>query len=72
MYDGEEPPVQRCPECGSETYLLMEEEVGCVSCEFVLGECDRCRKILTPYDSDTSIENSRFCNICFSIESCGV
>ena len=66
-YDEKEPSVQKCPECGSETYLLTEEEVGCVLCEFVLGECVGCGDRLTPFD--TSIENSRYCNFCFSIES---
>ena len=62
--DGGEPPVETCPECGFEIYLLTEEEVGCVSCGLVLGECLRCGNSLIPHD--TSFEDSRYCCYCFN------
>ena len=62
MTDGGVSPVETCPECGFETYLLTEEEVGCVSCGLVLGECLRCGNGLMPYG--ISFEDSRFCSYC--------
>ena len=67
MTDGGESPVQTCPDCGFETYLLTEEEVGCVSCGLVLGGCVRCGKGLMPYD--TSFVDSHYCCYCFHQES---
>ena len=63
MTDGGESPVQTCPGCGSKTYLLTVEEVGCVWCELVLGECVRCGNSLIP--DDTPFEDIRFCGYCF-------
>ena len=55
MTDGGDSPLQACPECGLETYVLSEEEVGCVWCEVgcvwcdcVLDECAVCHVALTP------------------------
>ena len=69
MTDGDELPLQTCPECGFETYLFTEDEVGCVWCGLELGECVRCGNSLIP--SGTSFENSRLCSYCFYQESKG-
>jgi plasmid stabilization system protein ParE len=60
--DGDEGPLQTCPECGLDTYVLSEEEVGCAWCELVLDECGRCSTALTP--SNVSFDNSGFCSYC--------
>ena len=62
MTDGGELPVETCPECGFETYLLTEEEVGCVWCGLVLGECRSCGDRLMP--NDAWFEVSRICSYC--------
>ena len=67
MTDGGELPVETCPECGFETYLHTEKEIGCVSCGLELGECVRCGNILKPFDS--SFEDSRICSYCYYQES---
>ena len=67
MTDGGELPVETCPDCEFETYLLTEEEVGCVSCGLVLGECIRCGNRLMPFG--TSFEDSRVCSYCDYQES---
>jgi hypothetical protein len=65
--DGDERPVQTCPECGLDTYVLSEEETGCAWCELVLDECGRCSTSLTP--SNVSFDNSAFCSYCDHIMS---
>jgi transcription elongation factor Elf1 len=60
--DGGEEPLQTCPECGLDTYVLSEEETGCAWCELVLDECGRCSTALTP--SNVSFDNSTFCSYC--------
>lgn len=60
--DGGEEPLQTCPECGLDTYVLSEEETGCAWCELVLDECGRCSTALTP--SNVSFDNSAFCSYC--------
>lgn len=60
--DGGDPPIGICPECGLETYLTTDREVGCVWCECVLGECGRCSVCLTP--ENVSADNSNFCAYC--------
>ena len=67
MTDGDELPLQTCPDCGLETYLLTEDEIGCVSCRLELRECVRCGNSLIP--SDTSFGDSRLCSYCFYQES---
>jgi hypothetical protein len=60
--DGDEGPLQTCPECGLDTYVVSEEETGCAWCELVLDECGRCSTSLTP--SNVSFDNSAFCSYC--------
>ena len=60
--DGGEQPVQVCSDCGSETYVLTEERVGCLSCGLVLEECARCMTGLTPENVDP--DNSKLCGYC--------
>lgn len=62
MTDGGEYPVQDCPECGLGTYLLSEEEVGCVWCGCTLGDCARCNTGLMPDNVDP--DNHSLCNYC--------
>ena len=60
--DGGEGPLQTCPECGLDTYVLSEEE-GCAWCELVLDDkCGRCSTSLTP--STVSCDNFAFCSYC--------
>ena len=40
MTDGGDSPLQDCPECGLTTYVLTEEQVGCVWCGCTLGKCE--------------------------------
>jgi transcription elongation factor Elf1 len=65
--DGGEELVQSCPECGQNTYVLSDEETGCVWCELVLDECGRCWAPLTP--SNVSFDNSSFCSYCDNLLS---
>jgi plasmid stabilization system protein ParE len=60
--DGGEEPLQTCPECGLDTYVLSAKETGCVWCELVLDECGRCWTTLTP--SNVSFDNPAFCSYC--------
>jgi hypothetical protein len=62
--DGDEGPLQTCPECGLHTYVLSE---GCAWCELVLDECGRCSTPLTP--SNVSFDSSVFCSYCDHIMS---
>jgi DNA-directed RNA polymerase subunit RPC12/RpoP len=61
--DGGFDPLERCPECGLETYLLYEHDEGCAWCEFVLdAECARCFTELTP--SNISFDSPTLCSYC--------
>ena len=62
MTDGGDKPVLDCPECGLATYLLSKEQVGCVWCDLVLGECGRCMAGLTP--DNVSRDNLGLCSYC--------
>lgn len=66
--DGDTDPVQDCPECGLHTYLLTEDEVGCVWCDFVLeSECARCHAGLTPDNVDP--DHHGLCSYCGNLWS---
>jgi DNA-directed RNA polymerase subunit M/transcription elongation factor TFIIS len=61
--DGGEEPLHHCPECGSEAYVIYEEN-ACAYCGFSLeGQtCGRCGETLTPYT--VSADNNGFCSYC--------
>lgn len=67
MTDGGDQPVQTCPECGLDAYLLAEEHVGCVWCGLVLEECARCMTGLT--HENVSYENHSLCGYCDNLMS---
>jgi hypothetical protein len=52
MKDGEEPPVDTCPECGRETFILQEDL--CVACGGSLSyhSCAVCGESLGPGDQE--------------------
>lgn len=50
--DGDEGPLQDCPECGLTTYVLTEEQAGCLWCDCSLDECAVCHVGLTPANVD--------------------
>lgn len=57
--DGGEPPIEECPECGLESYVV--EYAGCALCDFALpdgAECAICGDALTPHDYT---ENNGLC-----------
>jgi hypothetical protein len=62
MTDGEDPSLMICSDCGSATYIMSEEHVGCLSCGLVLDECARCMADLTPENVDPN--NSHLCGYC--------
>lgn len=62
MTDGGDSPLQDCPECGLTTYVLTEEEVGCVWCGCTLGECGRCMVSLIP--DNVCPDNLSLCSYC--------
>ena len=56
-------PVHDCPECGRSAYLSVEDEEGCVLCEFVLeGDCARCSETLTP--ENVAWDSNHLCSYC--------
>ncbi len=58
--DGGEPPIETCPECGEETYVLSEAR--CAACDFSVPEdaaCAVCGGALTAYDH---AENEGLCS----------
>jgi hypothetical protein len=57
MTDGGDAPLQDCPECGLTTYLLTEEDTGCVWCDCKLGECAVCHVGLMPDNVDPDNHN---------------
>ena len=65
--DGDDQPVQDCPECSLSTYLLTDEHVGCVWCGLVLGECGGCMTGLTP--ENVSPDNHGLCGYCDNLMS---
>lgn len=60
--EGGEGPIGTCPDCGVDTYILTDHEVGCANCGLVLGECGRCHTGLNPWNVDT--EKHRLCSYC--------
>jgi hypothetical protein len=62
MTDGGDPPLVNCSDCGSATYVMTEDYVGCLSCGLVLEKCVRCMTGLTPENVDP--DNSHLCSYC--------
>ena len=62
MIDGGDSPLQDCPDCGLSTYVLNEEEIGCVWCGCTLHKCARCMTGLMPDNVDPN--NHNLCNYC--------
>lgn len=62
MTDGGDSPLQACPDCGLGTYVINEEEIGCVWCGCTLGECVRCMTALMPDNVD--FHNHNLCGYC--------
>ena len=58
--DGGDAPLQECPECGLTTYILTEEETGCVWCDCALDECAVCHVGLMPDNVDP--DNHSLCS----------
>jgi DNA-directed RNA polymerase subunit M/transcription elongation factor TFIIS len=50
--DGGDPPLEECPECGRETYIVAEDKCVNPDCEFSLGDrrCAICHTHLTVGD----------------------
>ncbi len=49
--DGGDPPIETCPECGEETYVLAEAR--CAACDFEIpadATCAVCGAGLSAYD----------------------
>jgi len=65
--DGSEPPLYTCHDCGHETYVIWEDENGCVGCGASLDECWRCHLPLTP--DNVSAENFNLCGYCDNLMS---
>jgi hypothetical protein len=58
--DGGEPPIETCPECGEETYVLAESR--CAACDFAVpadAACSVCGGDLSAYDY---AENGGLCS----------
>ena len=63
MKDGDVAPLQDCPECSLTTYVLSDEGVGCVWCQFKLDdECAGCYTPLMPDNVDP--QNYGLCSYC--------
>jgi hypothetical protein len=60
--DGDIAPIQNCPECGLITYVLGDDDIGCVWCQCVLRECAVCGIGLIPDDVDP--DNHGLCGYC--------
>ena len=60
--DGADAPLDTCPECGVDAYIMSEEEVGCANCGLVLGECGRCHTGLVPSNVDP--DSHGLCSYC--------
>jgi hypothetical protein len=65
--DGGESPLYRCPDCNAYTYVIWEDENGCVSCGCSLGECLRCSAHLTP--DTVAYDNNELCGYCDNLMS---
>lgn len=65
--DGAETPLQTCPECSADTYVMWEEENGCVWCGLVLESCWRCGTPLTP--NNVGPDSSSMCDYCSHVMS---
>jgi peroxiredoxin family protein/DNA-directed RNA polymerase subunit M/transcription elongation factor TFIIS len=60
--DGGEDPLGLCPECGTKTYIVWDNENQCVNCFMQLGACARCGESLTP--DNVSSDSSDLCGYC--------
>ncbi len=60
--DGGERALERCPECGCESYVMYDDENGCAWCQLELGECSLCEASLTP--NNVAWDNHDFCSYC--------
>jgi predicted RNA-binding Zn-ribbon protein involved in translation (DUF1610 family) len=60
--DGGEDPLNICPDCGTKTYVLFNEENQCTNCFTSLDECDICHTSLTP--NNVSYNSSSLCGSC--------
>ena len=60
--DGGQKALYNCAECSLETYVIWEEEDGCVWCETVLGQCGMCDEHLTP--DSVSYDDLHLCSYC--------
>jgi hypothetical protein len=65
--DGGEDPLGICPECGTNTYVMFNEENQCTNCFTSLEECDRCHASLTP--NNVSEDSSSLCSYCSNLMS---
>lgn len=63
--EGGDDPIGTCPECGIDTYILSDDEVGCANCGLVLEECGRCHTGLTPWNVD--MEKHGLCSYCANL-----
>ena len=67
IYDN--APLQACPECGVEAYLVNEDHPCCAWCGEDLGNCSTCKGPLTPNDVLWALtwgKNQRQCANCGS------
>ena len=62
MTDSGDSPLQDCPDCGLSTYVVTEEEIGCVWCGYTLDKCARCMTALMPDNVD--FDNHNLCAYC--------
>ncbi len=60
--DGEEPPLNTCPTCNVDAYLLTSEDTGCVWCGEELEKCWLCNEQLTP--DNVSWDDTSSCSYC--------
>lgn len=65
MTDGGEQPINTCPECDLETYIISDDHIGCVWCQEVLGDCARCHTGLMP--DNVATDNLNLCSYCYSL-----
>ncbi len=60
--EGAQPPVDNCSGCGSSTYIITDDFVGCLTCGLELGSCIRCETELNP--NNVSGDSDEFCDYC--------
>ena len=65
--EGAERPLNHCPECSYETYVMIGEENGCAWCQLELGKCLRCDEQLTP--NNVAFNTNKMCSYCDHIMS---